>query len=87
MTNEELIRARFPNSRFHVEDGIKTWKNTHDWKIVEREMNLIVWFDESYGLLALTDGVKVESGNLSIVTNDVVILDKNYYGTKKYIWR
>lgn len=84
---EALIKARFPNSRFRVEDGNKTWNQTHDWKIVEREMNLIVWFDEGYGLLALTDGIKVESGNLSIVTDEVIILDKNYYGTKKYIWR
>lgn len=88
MTNEDLIRERFPNSRFHGETE-KPWKDTHDWIIVEESFvdSLVVWFDKGYGLLALTDGAKVESGNLSIVTSDVVILDKNYYGTKKYIWR
>lgn len=88
MTNEDLIRERFPNSRFHEETD-KPWKGTHDWIIVEDSLadNLVVWFDKAYGLIALANGQTVETGRYSIVTNTVVVLDKDYYGTTKYIWR
>ncbi len=84
---EALLKAKFPNSRFYVTDDDKTWKDTHDWVIVERDMNLIVWFDRGYGLIALTDGKTVETGCYSIVTPNIVVLDKDYYGATKYIWR
>ena len=88
MTNEDLIREIFPNSRFHEETD-KPWKDTHDWIIVEDSLvdNLVAWFDRGYGLLAVTDGKTVETGYHSIVTPSIVVLDKDYYGTTKYIWR
>ena len=92
MTNEDLIRERFPNSRFHEETD-EPWEDTHDWIIVEDSLvdNLVVWLDRGLGLpnglLAVTDGKTVEMGYHSIVTPSIVVLDKDYYGTTKYIWR
>lgn len=60
----------------------------HIWWRVEVNENLMVLTDCGYGRIALFDGDKlIESSKASIITDTVVVMDKNYYPVTKYIWR
>jgi hypothetical protein len=60
----------------------------HIWWCVEINENLMVLSDSAYGRIALFDGDKlIGSSKASIVTDTVIVMDKNYYPVLKYIWR
>jgi hypothetical protein len=72
LTNEEWLSQNKP----------------HIWWRVEIDGDLMVLSDSSYGRIALFNGEKlIESSKTLIVTDNVVIIDKNYYPVLKYIWR
>jgi hypothetical protein len=89
--SHKAILARFPNSRFEPEINLDNWNNTHDWVAVESDGEYIVWLDQGYGLLALTKGEELcgQVGKYFIQDNKgkVTVLDRDYYGVSKYIWK
>jgi hypothetical protein len=83
----QALKIRFPNSRFGTETELE-WHETHDWIIVESDGDFTVWMDNGYGLLALTRGEELcDVGKYIARSENVVALDKDYYGVAKYIWK
>ena len=71
---------------------MEDWKNIgspYCWVTAEENDSVIVLIDIAYGYMAvLKEGVLLKcSRSKEIVLEDLVILDKEYYNTKKYIWR
>lgn len=59
----------------------------HVWEIVEEKDQYQVWYDTAYGKMAIFKGdTIIGAGKHEIVTDDIVAVDKEYYGTTKYIF-
>lgn len=57
------------------------------WEIVEECGGFAAATDSSYGLLALFRGDKcLGVGKSSVIAEAAVLLDREYYGTAKFIW-
>lgn len=61
------------------------------WVKVEEDEHIIVYVDCGYGSLGLAKKNNpkeiILEGKYSIIMDNIVILDKDYYGTSKYIWK
>jgi hypothetical protein len=59
----------------------------HVWRRVETVRDYVVYSDTAYGGLALLKGdVLIGNGRYHIIADKITVLDRNYYGTNKYIW-
>lgn len=66
------------------------------WVKVEEKDNFAVYVDYAYGGLMLKykgkeigrgkDNIQFITENISALDKDVVVLDKDYYNVKKYLW-
>jgi hypothetical protein len=91
----QAILDVFPGSRFFKSKEevphFSEWNKTHDWIKVEELNGYAAWTDFGYGLNALTHGDKlVGSGKYTVAGNpdhpNIVLLDKDYYGTEYYLF-
>ncbi len=58
------------------------------WRRVEESGEFVVFLDDGYGQLALFEnGVLLEVGRKTIVTDNCVVMAPGSTGTKKFIWR
>lgn len=101
MSNEEKLKQLMACARsvphvrgLHVYGKIEDLEEWYKagrpstWEEVEKSDNYTVWVDFGYGALALFDGDNfLEAGKHEIIRGDVVVLDRDYYATKKYIWK
>jgi hypothetical protein len=79
-----------PSERLGVDEWQKAGR-PHEWENVETKdvcgKTYRVWLDYGHGKIALTkEGVLIKHGKDFLSDEDVVVLEKEYYGTKKYIW-
>lgn len=81
------IKAQYPNSRFDP-GSEEPWNETHDWVIVEESAEHVAWLDKGFGLVALTrDSELVGIGARCVTSEAAVLLDRDYFGVPKYIWK
>jgi hypothetical protein len=74
--------------------GVDEWQakgKPHEWEMVEEKdvhgRCFRVYVDYGHGKIALTEeGKLVRHGKDFLSTDDVVVLEKEYYGVRKYIW-
>lgn len=61
------------------------------WVRVESNDDYIVYIDYAYCAVGLattsSDKQIFAEGKFEIILDDIVVVDKDYYGTKKYIWK
>jgi len=81
---------RFP----HIEDrpmSQEEWEDEgcpHTWKLLEVNGEYSVVVDTSYWMMFLFKNDEIISyGEHIIITENVVVMDKNHYEISKYIWR
>ncbi len=70
---------------------LDTWQaqgKPHIWILSEQENDYQVYTDVGYGNMCLFKGTELLGyGTTQIITNDIVVMDRGYYGTKKYIFK
>lgn len=60
----------------------------HVWRLVEESNGIFVYVDSAYTFLVAFDkGEILGYGARTITTPTVVVMDAEYYGVLKYIWR
>ena len=59
----------------------------YHWEIVEEKYDYKVALDSAYGHIALfKNDSLLDVTSRTIILEDIVVLDKDYYSTSKYIW-
>lgn len=74
----------------NIEEWLQEGK-PHEWLMVEESNGYQAWIDFGHGIVALTKGDEfVGSGKYQVVGvidhEHVVLLDKEYYGNKNYLF-
>lgn len=80
----------------HIKDvpaaslSVETWSNSgkpYVWCKVEEKGDYVAFRDSGYGQMAVFKGdCLLGWGRESIVTDEVVMLDKDYYSAAKWLW-
>lgn len=80
-----------------TERYIDTWValgNPRVWRPVEYDSGLYVYLDRGYGIIAVIHDDESAStptflgaGKDTIVGKDFIVVDRDYHGTMKYVWR
>ena len=84
--NKDRNHINVTNLDFTIEQWEELGKPYH-WEIVEEKDDFKVVLDTAYGHIALfKSDVLLDVSSRTIILEDIVILDKDYYGTDKYIW-
>jgi len=74
------------NLDFTTDEWEELGKPYH-WAIVEEKDDYKVVVDSAYGHIALfKNDILLDFSPKTIILEDIVVLDRNYYGTDKYIW-
>jgi hypothetical protein len=85
----------FPSSRFFENidyvPHYTEWDKTHDWVKVEELNGYVAWIDMGFGTAAVTFGEELVGWGKYTVAGceahpNIVLLDKDYYGTKHYLF-
>lgn len=86
------------NERFQDDSNINWFEHSVEewlelgkprmWKFCEKDGDLSVFVDMAFGRLALFSEEKlIGDGKFEVTSKVAVVLDKDYYGTSKYIWK